>query len=173
MITGGPQTGGALHVLVTRGTHAGPWGWLMAAGKGHPSLLLLVLCPGPAMGPPNCPGGHRTWLCPRQRSKHPGALAASAGPQGVPSDVCLPTPPALASHRSTVGCPVARRGRHTHHPHGVPASPGSKYRRTACTPRTVISGRTACCGVEGRRYSSTPQPVILRPLQAESPKGRQ
>ena len=72
-----------------------------------------------------------------------------------------------------MGCPVARRGRHTHCPHGVPASPGSKYRRTARTLRTVISGRTACCGVEGKRCSSILQPVILRLLQAESPKGRQ
>ena len=141
--------------------------------KGGPSLLLPVLCLGLAMGPPNCPGGHGMWLCPRQGSKHPGVLAALAGRQGVPSSVCIPTPPDLASHRSTVGYPATQCGRQAHSPHGVPASSGSKYRLTARTPRTIILGQTAFRGAEGKRCFSTPQPVILWPLQAESPTGRQ
>ena len=127
VITGSPQTGGAPPRPGDMGDARRTVGPAYGSWKGGPSLLLPVLCPGLAMGPPNCPGGHGMWLCPRQGSKHPGVLVALAGPQGVPSSVCIPTPPDLASHRSTVRYPAAQRGRQAHRPHGVPASPGSKY----------------------------------------------
>lgn len=136
VITRGPSNGGALHDLVTRGMHAGPWGRLMAAGSASTPCCSRSCVWGQPWGHQTA-GRPRTVAVSRQRSKHPGALTALA--LGVPSGVCLPHSSGSCLPQGTVGCPVARRGQHAHRLRG-PSFTWAQVPRTARTPRTVISG---------------------------------